>query len=86
LIAPQPDHENIEREQNEGGHRAALQNEEVSQDCEEHRRAEPRGAERRKAWNEQGHRSGNFNQTRDDAEPLTHADLVEDLHHHRHAG
>ena len=38
-----------------------------------------------KPGTEQGHGAGHFNQTRNDAEPLPHADLVEDLNHHRRA-
>ncbi len=63
-----------------------MQNEDVREEGAEHCGAEPEGRECREAWNEEGDRADELDETGGDAEPLAATDLLENLHHHRHAG
>ncbi|EGE58611.1 hypothetical protein RHECNPAF_2940051 [Rhizobium etli CNPAF512] len=81
--AVQPGYAAGDQKQNDRRHWTAADDEEMGQNGEGHCDGKQQRTEGCRRRNQQGNRSGDLHSTRQEAEPLAGADLVEDRDHHR---
>lgn len=85
LSPAHPGQEGGETEQHEGRGDRCRQDEDMGQHGAHHSDSKPDRRNGGQAGDQQGDRADDLDEAADDAEPLSEADLIEDLHHHRRA-